>query len=147
MKFLAEKSKQIEKLFEKGKPLEKLYPLFEALDTFLLTPGKTTKKAPHARDAIDIKRVMIFVVIALIPWLAEVNQNIPAQDQIHLAHSGIARRIEVLSQIQITKVNTASDRVLKDIALALMLKIGPRNRCTGPTQRPLSVGGLSCTLK
>ncbi len=69
MKWLADKSKQLEKLFEKGKPLEKFYPLFEALDTFLLTPGQTTKKAPHVRDSVDIKRVMIFVVVALIPCI------------------------------------------------------------------------------
>lgn len=68
MKFLAKKFKEIEdKFFAKGKPLEKFYPLFEAGDTFLMTPGKITKKAPHVRDVIDIKRVMIFVVIALLP--------------------------------------------------------------------------------
>ena len=55
------------KAFLRGKPLEKFYPLFEALDTFILTPGKTTRKAPFVRDAVDIKRVMIFVVLALIP--------------------------------------------------------------------------------
>lgn len=54
-------------MFEKGKPLAKLYPLYEALDTFLLTPGKVTSKAPHVRDAVDLKRVMSFVVIALVP--------------------------------------------------------------------------------
>ncbi len=69
MSFLTEQSKKIEKLFEKGKPLEKLYPFYEALDTFLLTPGKTTRKAPHVRDAVDLKRVMIAVVIAVIPAL------------------------------------------------------------------------------
>lgn len=55
------------KSFEKGKPLEKFYPLFEAMDTFLMTPGQTTRKAPHVRDSVDMKRVMIFVVVALIP--------------------------------------------------------------------------------
>ena len=58
---------QLGKPFQKGGKLEKLYPLFEAGDTFAMTPGKTTKKAPFVRDAIDIKRVMIFVVLALIP--------------------------------------------------------------------------------
>jgi len=67
MKILADQLKKIEKNFEKGKPLEKMYPLFEAIDTFLMTPGKVTKKAPFVRDAIDIKRVMIFVVIGLLP--------------------------------------------------------------------------------
>lgn len=67
MKFLEDFVHAMGKNFEKGKPLEKFYPLYEALDTFLLTPGTTTKKAPFVRDAIDMKRAMIFVVIALIP--------------------------------------------------------------------------------
>ncbi|HLF18933.1 MAG TPA: NADH:ubiquinone reductase (Na(+)-transporting) subunit B [Candidatus Omnitrophota bacterium] len=67
MKLLEKQLKKIEHLFEKGKPLEKFYPLFEALDTFLMTPGKVTQRGPHIRDAVDIKRVMVFVIIALIP--------------------------------------------------------------------------------
>lgn len=67
MKFLEEQLKKMGTLFEKGKPLEKFYPLYEALDTFLLTPGKTATRAPFVHDAVDMKRVMIFVVIALIP--------------------------------------------------------------------------------
>ena len=67
MKFIEEQLKKVGQLFEKGKPLEKFYPLYEALDTFLLTPGKTAAKAPFVRDAVDMKRVMIFVVLALIP--------------------------------------------------------------------------------
>ncbi len=69
MKFLEEQLKKIGKLFGKGKPLEKLYPFYEAIDTFLLTPGKRTTKAPFVRDEIDLKRVMISVVIALIPCI------------------------------------------------------------------------------
>lgn len=49
--------------------MSRLYPVYEALDTFLLTPGKTTRGAPHIRDAVDLKRVMSFVVIALMPCL------------------------------------------------------------------------------
>ncbi|MBN1869335.1 MAG: NADH:ubiquinone reductase (Na(+)-transporting) subunit B [Candidatus Omnitrophica bacterium] len=67
--FLERRSKKIRQLFEKGKPLEKLYPVHEAMDAFLLTLGKTTKKAPYVRDAVDLKRVMSFVVIALIPCI------------------------------------------------------------------------------
>ena len=67
MPFLLDQLKKTEKLFEKGKPLSKFYPLFEAIDTFLFTPGKTSRKAPFVRDAVDLKRVMIFVVIALLP--------------------------------------------------------------------------------
>ena len=52
--------------FEKGGRLEKLYPLWEAQDTFLYTPGEVTRAAPHVRDALDMKRLMMTVVIALV---------------------------------------------------------------------------------
>ncbi|TWU45741.1 Na(+)-translocating NADH-quinone reductase subunit B [Novipirellula aureliae] len=53
--------------FAKGAPLEKAYPVFEALDTFLYTPGDVTTGSTHVRDAIDLKRMMTTVVVALIP--------------------------------------------------------------------------------
>lgn len=53
--------------FKKGGPLEKLYPAFQAAETFLLTPGFVTKSGPHVRDAIDLKRFMVMVVVAILP--------------------------------------------------------------------------------
>ena len=50
--------------------LARLYPVYEALDTFLYTPGETTTGGTHVRDAIDLKRLMITVVVALIPCIA-----------------------------------------------------------------------------
>lgn len=67
MKFLRNALDKVEPLFEKGGKLEKLYPVYEATDTFLYTPGHKTKTGPHVRDGIDLKRMMIMVVIALIP--------------------------------------------------------------------------------
>ena len=58
---------QFAKKFEKGAPLEKQYPLFEAVDTILYTPGERTRTASHVRDGIDLKRMMITVVVALLP--------------------------------------------------------------------------------
>lgn len=56
--------------FEKGGKLEKLYPAFNAFETFLFVPGHTAPPAgAHIRDAIDLKRTMILVVISLIPCL------------------------------------------------------------------------------
>ena len=55
------------KAFEKGGKFEKLYPLYEAIDTFLYTPGDTTKKPSFVRDAVDLKRMMFTVVIAMTP--------------------------------------------------------------------------------
>ncbi len=65
MKFLRNLLDKQAKLFEKGGKLEKLYPLWEANDTFLFTPGEVTKHASHARDGLDLKRMMMTVVVAL----------------------------------------------------------------------------------
>ena len=53
--------------FEKDGKLEWLYPIYEATETILFSTDERTKTAPHIRDSIDIKRVMILVVITLIP--------------------------------------------------------------------------------
>ena len=55
--------------FDKGQKLEKLYPAFNAFETFLFVPNHTSKTGAHIRDGIDLKRVMITVIIALIPAL------------------------------------------------------------------------------
>ena len=57
----------VEPLFSRGGKLEKYYSLFEMVDTLLYSPPNTTPHAPHARDALDLKRVMITVVIAATP--------------------------------------------------------------------------------
>ncbi|MEO1228458.1 MAG: NADH:ubiquinone reductase (Na(+)-transporting) subunit B, partial [Myxococcota bacterium] len=67
MKALRDLLDEQAKLFEKGGPLEKLYPLWEANDTILYTPGEVTKGRTHVRDALDLKRMMITVVVALLP--------------------------------------------------------------------------------
>ncbi|MEM9802162.1 MAG: NADH:ubiquinone reductase (Na(+)-transporting) subunit B [Planctomycetota bacterium] len=67
MKFLRDTLDKLEPQFTKGGRLEKLYPLYEAADTFLYTPGHRTNSGPAVRDGIDLKRLMIMVVIALVP--------------------------------------------------------------------------------
>ena len=54
-------------LFEKGGKLYWLHSSIDAFDTFLRVPGTVTAKGAHVRDGIDLKRVMIMVVIALVP--------------------------------------------------------------------------------
>ncbi len=58
---------KIEPLFTKGGRFENLYALFEAVDTFLFSPPDLNRGSPHVRDALDLKRVMITVVIAATP--------------------------------------------------------------------------------
>ena len=67
MKFLRNLLDRMHPLFDKGGKLERLYPLYEAGDTFLYTPGSVTKGLTHIRDALDLKRMMTMVVISLIP--------------------------------------------------------------------------------
>ena len=55
--------------FEKGGKLEKMRPAYDAFETFLFVPDHTTKKGSHIRDAVDLKRTMITVLIALMPAL------------------------------------------------------------------------------
>jgi len=55
--------------FEKGGKLEKMYPAYDAFETFLFVPDHTTHAGSHIRDAIDLKRTMITVLIALMPAL------------------------------------------------------------------------------
>jgi Na+-transporting NADH:ubiquinone oxidoreductase subunit B len=69
MKFLRNKLDQIKKPFEKGQKFEKYAPAINAIDTFLFVPNHTTKSGAHIRDAVDLKRTMITVVLALIPAL------------------------------------------------------------------------------
>lgn len=67
MKFFRSFLDNQEKHFTNGGKLEKFFPLFEAIDTFLYTPGSTTNKASHIRDGLDLKRMMLVVVMALVP--------------------------------------------------------------------------------
>ena len=55
--------------FEKGGRFEKFYALYEMIDTFAYTPKTVTQAPPHARDYIDLKRVMSYVVVATIPCI------------------------------------------------------------------------------
>ena len=66
--------------FEKGGKLEKFYPLWEAADTFFYTPPSVARTSSHVRDAIDLKRMMILVVIAALPcvFMAMVNTGLQA---------------------------------------------------------------------
>jgi len=69
MEWIRQKLDKFKEPFGKGKKLEKYAPAWNAIDTFLFTPNHTTQKGAHVRDAVDLKRVMITVVIALIPVL------------------------------------------------------------------------------
>jgi len=85
MKFVLDQhNKAHEKWFAKGKPLERLFPVFEAQDTGLFTPGEVTGSASHVRDGIDLKRMMITVVFALVPCMLMAMYNTGLQANLAL---------------------------------------------------------------
>jgi len=55
--------------FKKGGKLEKFHSVFDGFETFLFVPNTTSKNGTHIHDAIDSKRTMIMVVVALVPAL------------------------------------------------------------------------------
>ncbi len=55
--------------FEKGGKYEKYYAIFEMVETFCYTPKTVTTVAPHARDYVDTKRIMTYVVLSTFPAL------------------------------------------------------------------------------
>jgi Na+-transporting NADH:ubiquinone oxidoreductase subunit B len=60
---------KIKPSFEKGGRFEYLHSTFDAFETFLFVPNKTTKAGSHIRDHMDMKRTMSMVVMALVPTL------------------------------------------------------------------------------
>lgn len=74
--------------FEKGGKWEAFYPIYEMIDTFVYWTGSVTSRAPHVRDALDIKRVMTYVVLATFPCVLMAWFNTGYQINLALAASG-----------------------------------------------------------
>src|SRR5690242_12370752 len=70
MQFLRKQLDKLKHNFEKGGKLEKYFYAYEAFDTFLFAPNTTNSgKGVQVRDAIDLKRLMMTVIIAMLPCL------------------------------------------------------------------------------
>jgi len=71
--------------FEKEGRFAKLYPLYEAVDSLLYTTGSVTRTASHVRDGLDLKRMMMAVVIALVPCMLMAMYNTGYQAHLSIA--------------------------------------------------------------
>ena len=76
------------KIFEKGGKLYWLHSTADAFDTFLAVPGTVTKKGAHVRDAVDLKRIIIFALIAVIPAALFGMWNVGYQHQLAIGGTG-----------------------------------------------------------
>lgn len=69
--------------FEEGKPFHRMRPLVSAVDTFFYEVPINTTRAPFIRDAVDLKRWMVLVVIALLPTIFMAIWNTGLQDMVY----------------------------------------------------------------
>ncbi|MBT8444446.1 MAG: RnfABCDGE type electron transport complex subunit D, partial [Gammaproteobacteria bacterium] len=76
-------------LFVKGGRYQHFHAVFEALDTFLYTPEDVTTVAPHVRDGLDLKRLMIYVWIAVFPCALFGSWNVGFQANMAMADMGV----------------------------------------------------------
>jgi len=88
MKFLRKFLDNQSKHFEKGGKLERLGPLWETFDFFVYTSGEVAQKPAFVRDAINLKRMMMMVVYALIPATLFAFYNTGLQINLELANLG-----------------------------------------------------------
>jgi len=83
--------------FGEGRALSKLKPLYDALDTLVFSPGKVAEGSVHLRDALDLKRMMVTVVVALVPSMVMGMYNTGLQ-----AHRALALGARPLDRWQET---------------------------------------------
>lgn len=79
MNALRKKLNEIKPAFEKGGKFAAFQSVFDGLETFLFVPNTTSKKGVHVHDAIDSKRTMSVVLLALMPTLLFGMYNIGLQ--------------------------------------------------------------------
>jgi len=79
----------IEPIFSKGGRLHRFEAIYEMVDTLLYAPADVTRGAPHVRDGIDLKRIMIYVFLAALPVAVVGMYNVGLQANTALAEMGL----------------------------------------------------------
>ncbi len=80
---------KIKPSFSPGGKFEKLHSTFDAFETFLFVPNTTSKSGTHIHDAVDSKRTMIVVVIALLPALLFGMYNVGYQHYLAIGQAAV----------------------------------------------------------
>lgn len=121
MKFLKNLIEKPRHHFDKGGKWEKLYPLYEALDTFLYTPADFTRAASHIRDHLDQKRMMITVVWAILPAALVGIYNAGLQANLAYAQLALAEPSHWQASLMVSLgIPFAAESILSNFMLGLV---------------------------
>ena len=101
MKFIRNTFDKYKPLFDKGGKLEKYAPGFNAFDTLVFVPNHTTKQGAHIRDGVDLKRVMVTVIFAMVPAMIFGMWNIGYQHFDQLFKGGVIDELPQLLDLLI----------------------------------------------
>ena len=91
MRWLRQQLDRVAPTFEKGGRLHRWHPLWEAVDSFFYSPPSVTTTGAHVRDAIDLKRMMMTVVIATLPCVFMAMYNTGLQANLGIDPSKVAQ--------------------------------------------------------
>ena len=81
--------------FEEGGKLHAFRSVFDGFETFLFVPNTTAKSGAHIHDAIDSKRIMSMVVIALMPAMLFGMYNVGYQNYLAAGTLASASFLEI----------------------------------------------------
>ena len=111
MKSIRKYIDKIKPQFEKGGKFEKLHSTFDAFETFLFVPDKVTFKGSHIRDAMDMKRTMTAMIIAMMPallfgmWNVGYQYHLAIGEQVSILHNFWFGFLKVLPIIIVSYVS------------------------------------------
>ncbi len=109
MNFLREQLDKVKPHFQKGGKWEKFHYIFEAHETLLFVPDHTTKaKGAQIRDAVDMKRMMMTVIIAMIPCLLFGIYNVGYQHFLAIGQEASLMDMIVIGAIQVLPIVVVS---------------------------------------
>jgi len=105
MKVLRDALDKAKHNFEKGGKWEKYYYVFEAFDTFAFVPNTTTPpKGAQIRDAVDMKRLMMTVIIAMVPCLIFGMYNVGYQHFLALGQQASVVEMFWIGAVQVVPI-------------------------------------------
>ncbi len=134
MKFLRDALDKVKPHFEKGGKWEKFYYVYEAHETLIFAPNHTTKSnGVQIRDAIDMKRMMMTVIIALIPCLLFGIYNVGLQHYMAIGQPDAA----ILDMLWIGAV-----QVIPIVAVSYIFGLGTEFTFATIRKHPINEGFL-----